>query len=107
MSIGIWIFDLGWSLLGGQRPSFDRVRDPVPLTNCRNGHCIPVGGELVRTSGPTLVVPWDTAELYGGRAGAMVCGEGMTRHMILIAHGGAGQCRNRAPPPRTLSPLST
>ncbi|RRT51736.1 hypothetical protein B296_00032269 [Ensete ventricosum] len=66
-----------------------------------------MGGELVRTRGPTLIVPRGTAELYGGCAGAMVWDEGMARHMILMAHEGAGKCRNRVPPPRMLSPLPT
>ncbi|RWW73699.1 hypothetical protein BHE74_00018406 [Ensete ventricosum] len=107
MSVGIWIFDLGWSLLGGQRLGVERVREPLPHTCCRNGRFIPVGGELVRTPGPTLIVPRGTTELYGGHAGATVWGEGVARHTVLMAHGGVGQCRTRAPPPRTLSPLPT
>ncbi|RWW08076.1 hypothetical protein GW17_00028502 [Ensete ventricosum] len=66
------------------------VREPLPHTCCRNGRFIPVGGELVRTPGLTLIVPRGTAELYGGRADAAVWGEGVERHTVLMVHGGAG-----------------
>ncbi|RWW46512.1 hypothetical protein BHE74_00047546 [Ensete ventricosum] len=84
----------------------ERVREP-PITCYRNGRFIPVGGELVRTPGLTLVVPQGTAELYDVRADAAVWGEGVARHATLMAHGGAGQCRTRTPPPRMLGPLPT
>ncbi|RWW42139.1 hypothetical protein BHE74_00052330 [Ensete ventricosum] len=66
-----------------------------------------MGGELVRMPDLTLVVPRDTTESYDGRAGAAVWVEGMARHTTLMAHGEAGQCHTRTPPPRMLSPLPT
>ncbi|RRT39107.1 hypothetical protein B296_00053853 [Ensete ventricosum] len=68
---------------------------------------MPVRGELVRTPGLTLVVPRGMAESYDGRAGAAVWGEGVARHMTLMARGEGGQCRTRMPPPRMLGPLPT
>ncbi|RRT86160.1 hypothetical protein B296_00003611 [Ensete ventricosum] len=57
MSVGIWIFNLGWSLLRSQRPGVEFESQSVSLTCCRNGRFIPVGGELVRTLDLTLIVP--------------------------------------------------
>ncbi|RWW60551.1 hypothetical protein BHE74_00032452 [Ensete ventricosum] len=65
------------------------------------------GRELVCTLGLTLVVPRGTTGSYGGRVSAVVWGEGMARHTTLMAHGGAGQCRTRMPPPRMLGLLPT
>ncbi|RWW46494.1 hypothetical protein BHE74_00047573 [Ensete ventricosum] len=45
------------------------------------------------------------AELYGGHAGTTVWGEDVTRHTLLMAHEGVGQCRTQAPPPLTFSSL--
>ncbi|RZR83739.1 hypothetical protein BHM03_00010468 [Ensete ventricosum] len=75
----------------GEVRVLEREFFPVPFTCCRNRCFIPVGGELVRTPGLTLVVPRGTTRSYGGRAGAIVWDEGVARHTTLMAHGGAGQ----------------
>ncbi|RRT44829.1 hypothetical protein B296_00043740, partial [Ensete ventricosum] len=79
-----------------QRPSQGRIKNrppgrvrlrvlgreffPTPFTCCRNGCFIPVGGELIRIPGLTLVVPRGMAGSYGRRTIAAVWGEGVERH---------------------------
>ncbi|RZS14679.1 hypothetical protein BHM03_00046439 [Ensete ventricosum] len=133
MLVGIGTFDVGCSLLGdlhfGRRsvrplghlgadyPSHRPLRgwegylDEAPLMpkSGENQELPSQEGEvrLVRTLGLTLVVPRGTTGSYGGRVSAAVWGEGMARHTTLMAHGGAGQCRTRMPPPRMLGLLPT
>ncbi|RWV91952.1 hypothetical protein GW17_00045715 [Ensete ventricosum] len=91
----------------GEVRVLERVFSNPPVTCCRNGCFIPVGGELVRMPGLTLVVPRGTAESYDGRAGAAIWGESVARHTTLMARGEAGQCRTWTPPPRMLGLLPT
>ncbi|RRT64752.1 hypothetical protein B296_00011703 [Ensete ventricosum] len=117
--VGIGTFDVGCSLLGDLRFGRRSVRPLGHLGADYPAHK-PLRGwegyldeaplmpkELVRTLGLTLVVPRGTTGSYGGRVSAAVWGEGMARHTTLMAHGGAGQCRTRMPPPRMLGLLPT